>query len=175
MNDREFWNKASESDNLRNEWICDKNVSDEQCLEAIGKLKGKTLDLGCGIGRLTMGYGVDVSPKMLKLAKKGNEYKLGNGSKIPYPNNFFDSVFSVFMFQHIPDNSKLNYIKEVYRVLNKGIFRFQYVMGNEISEFNYQTSDKYMINSLEDNGFKIKIDKGLIYPEWTWITAVKLG
>lgn len=175
MNERNFWDQATESKDLRNEWICDRNVTDEQCIEAIGKLEGKILDLGCGIGRLTRGYGVDISPKMLKLAEPGNEYKLGDGRTIPYPDGFFDSVFSVFMFQHIPDLAKHGYIEEVYRVLNnKGVFRLQYVTGKERSRFNYQTDDGYMKVVLEETGFRIKdFDKGLIYPQWTWITSIK--
>lgn len=173
MNERNFWDKATESNNLRNEWICDKNVTDEQCLGAVGNLTGKILDLGCGIGRLTQGYGVDISPKMLELAKKGNEYKLGDGRTVPYPDNFFDSVFSVFMFQHIPDLAKHEYIEEVYRVLNKGKFRFQYVVGEERYRFNYQTSDDYIKAVLDDVGFKVKKVESLIYPQWTWVTAWK--
>lgn len=174
MRERNFWDKASESENLRNEWICDEKVSDEQCLEAIGELSGKILDLGCGIGRLTQGFGVDVSPGMIEKAKPGNEYRVGDGRTIPYPDNFFDSAFSLFMFQHIPDLAKHEYLEEVFRVLKRGIFRFQYVVGKEMSRFNYQTSDGYMKAITEDSGFKIKkTDKGLIYPEWSFITAIK--
>lgn len=174
MNERKFWDEATLSKNLRDEWLCDKNISDEQCLKAVGDLEGKILDLGCGIGRLTQGYGVDVSPRMLKLAKDGNEYKLGDGRTIPYPDGFFDSAFCVFMFQHIPDLAKHTYLEEVYRVLKKGVFRFQYVVGTQQTKFNYQTTDDYMKDATKDVGFNIlKVDQGLIYPEWTWITAVK--
>lgn len=171
MTEQEYWDQATTSQDLRNEWICDKDVTDNQCKKLIFPYlnKGKTLDLGCGIGRLTKGYGVDISPLMLKLAIPGNEYKLCDGRTIPYPDELFDNVFSVFMFQHIPDEAKKQYIKEVWRVLKpKGIFRLQYVEGDEIAPFSYQTRD------LQLEGFKVLSKENRIYPEWVWVTGVKV-
>lgn len=176
MTEQEYWDKAAQSENVRSEWICDKNVSDLQCLVAIiPHLKGplaeyKTLDLGCGIGRLTMGYGVDVSPEMIKIAKPGNEYKVCDGSSIPYPDEFFDNVFSVFMFQHIPDHKKVRYIKEIRRVLKPGgRVRLQYVREGEPGPFNYP------INEITLPGFELTdMAKGLIYPEWVWVSGKKV-
>lgn len=169
--EQQFWDEATKSKDLRNEWICDKDVTDQQCLDAILPYlkKGKTLDLGCGIGRLTTDYGVDISPKMLALARRGPQYKLTDGKHIPYPNNFFDNVFSMALFQHILDSEKENYIKEVHRVLkNGGVFRLQFVIGDEIAPFSYQTRGfdlgEFTIIDLED---------GLIFEEWRWLTLEK--
>lgn len=172
MNRSRFWDTATEADNLREQWICDKSVTNQQCREAIGELKGRTLDLGCGIGRLTTDFGIDLSPKMLALAKHrrpNKKFKLCDGWMIPYKDNYFDSVFSLFMFQHIPDDNKDSYMIEVYRVLKPGgKFRLQYVEYGEAGPFSYP------IENLELGDFKlIEKDKGLIMKEWTWLTLVK--
>lgn len=176
MTEREYWDNAAQSENVRDEWICDKNVTDIECLLAIiPHLNGpigeyRTLDLGCGIGRLTLGYGVDISPEMIERAKPGSEYKVCDGRSIPYPDEFFDNVFSVFMFQHIPDEAKLQYITEVRRVLRPGgRFRLQYVQGGEPGPFNYPTE------KIDLFGFEVTDEtRGLIYPQWIWITGKKL-
>lgn len=175
MNQRDYWNQAAQSDNLRDEWICDKNVSDEQCLDVIlPYLKGRSLDLGCGIGRLTQDCGVDISQEMIAKAKPGKRYKVNDGCTLPYEDGFFDSVYSVFMFQHIPTKNKLSYIKEVYRVLKKkGIFRLQFVTYGDKSPFSHPLTQEFMIDILECVGFKVKDAQVLIMKEWTWITAVK--
>lgn len=177
MNEREFWDKATKSTDLRNEWICDKDVTDEECLVAIMPyLKpGRILDLGCGIGRLTQGYGVDISPKMLQLAKPGNQYRLCRGRTIPWTRESFKNVFSVFMFQHIPDEGKISYIREVYRVLlPKGVFRFQYVEGSKESPFSYDALNDDVAEWLADAGFnEARFEYGTIHPKWTWVTAIK--
>lgn len=176
MNQRDFWDKATESDNLRNEWICDKEVTDQQCLDLIlPHLKdGKTLDLGCGIGRLTQGYGVDISPKMIELAKPGNEYRVCDGSSIPYPKATFDNVFSVFLFQHLPNRQKLDYLKEIERVLKPGgILRLQYVNDGDRGPMSHPISDYLMSDMLTRTGFKTTSKSNDIYGEWTWLTATK--
>lgn len=178
--ERQYWDKATKSKNLRNEWICDKNITDKQCLGAIlpDLREGKTLDLGCGVGRLTLNYGVDISEEMLKLAyfaKPQNEYKLCNGRSIPYPDEFFDNVFSFAMFQHIPDGAKQQYIKEVHRVLKPGgVFRLQFVVEGESGPFSYPVSLKIMYDYCDELGFDVNhIDHGLLAKEWIWLTAIK--
>jgi len=175
MTERDFWDKATESTDLRNEWICDENVTDEQCLEAIGEMPGVSLDLGCGIGRLTRDYGIDVSSKMLDLAKPGPKYRTCNGRYIPYADGFFDSVYSTFMFQHIPNPAKYRYVKEVFRVLKDGgIFRLQYVEGDNDEPFSHDVRYLVIESELFKTGFRTtKFDFGLIYPQWTWVTAQK--
>ena len=75
------------------------------------------LDLGCGIGRITKWmayrckkvYGIDISEEMIRLANLRKEkfvkqnivYYETDGSTIPYPENFFDFVFSYLVFQHM--------------------------------------------------------------------------
>jgi len=91
------------------------------------------LDLGCGIGRVEKFlaphckeiYGVDVSGKMIKLAKRNVIYEnvqfhKNNGRDLSvFPDKRFDFVFSVAVLQHIEKEDALFYLMEIYRVLKE--------------------------------------------------------
>jgi ubiquinone/menaquinone biosynthesis C-methylase UbiE len=181
-----YWDKAAEDPQVATKYIADVDL--EECLEAIVKslLVGSILEIGCGIGRLTTAiaerspacqlHGIDISSKMLDLAPKSSvKYKSSDGRSIPYPDESFESVYSMLVFQHIDDAAMLGYIKEAYRVLkDNGVFRFQFVEGdhNGFVDHNHQLTE--VRHWLQDAGFAIAtIDKGLVHPQWTWITGVK--
>lgn len=97
--------------------------------------RGRALDFGCGVGRLTQALcenfdqcsGVDIAPSMLDQAERFNKY----GSRCRYvlnqaddlrlfPDNTFDFVFSLIVLQHLePENAK-KYIREFIRILSPG-------------------------------------------------------
>jgi ubiquinone/menaquinone biosynthesis C-methylase UbiE len=96
-------------------------------------LSGKNvLDLGCGPGihlkkvieRGGTGCGIDISPKMIEVAKehcKGAKLKVGDIKNLNYEDNSFDIVFSSYVLDHIEDLVPV--IKEIKRVLKeKGQF-----------------------------------------------------
>lgn len=103
--------------------------------------KGKALDFGCGVGRLTQALaghfdrvcGVDIAPSMIALAKEYNRY----GDKCNYylnsadnlklfPDNSFDFIVSFITLQHMQSMYSKNYIKEFLRVLAlHGLLIFQ--------------------------------------------------
>lgn len=100
------------------------------------------LDIGCGIGRIAVPmleyfdevHGVDISPEMILKAKSLHKEKKRvsfhevDGSNLnPFKDSYFDCVYSIICFQHIPENEVLfSYFSEVARVLkNDGIFYFQ--------------------------------------------------
>lgn len=99
----------------------------------MAKPKETILDFGCGNGRAfpvfkeigAKYYGVDVSEKLLKLAKKkfpeANFLLLTNFFQIPYPENFFDKIYAISVFHHIPSQTfRKKILKEFYRVLKPG-------------------------------------------------------
>lgn len=95
----------------------------------------KSLDFGCGVGRLTQALaqyfdevvGVDISLSMIDLANKYNMYK----DKCKYclnttfdlrmfENNCFDFIYSNIVLQHIQPKYSIEYIKEFLRTLSPG-------------------------------------------------------
>jgi alkylated DNA repair protein alkB family protein 8 len=91
----------------------------------------KVLDFGCGNGRLLElladkefeYFGVDVSEKLIEIAK--NKYQKENTAfqkissvekKIPFENEFFDAIYSIAVFHHIPSkNYREELVKELYK------------------------------------------------------------
>ncbi len=98
--------------------------------------KLKVLDAGCGTGSIATElkkkypdidlYGIDIDEDMLliakaKIKKMASKIKLKKASidKLPFPNNYFDAVYSSLVFHHLPGEIKPKAISEIYRVLKK--------------------------------------------------------
>jgi ubiquinone/menaquinone biosynthesis C-methylase UbiE len=106
------------------------------CTEhGISPSRGKMLDFGCGVGRMTRAFseyfdscvGIDVSGKMVQLARTFNadrpacEFVASASAALPFADASFDFVFSVLVLQHLPEKSMiLGYISEFIRVANGG-------------------------------------------------------
>ena len=89
------------------------------------------LDLGCGTGRLLdrlekiypdlYGSGLDVSPEMLRQARKSRRYAPrllyieGDAAHLSTANKQFDAAFNTMSFLHYPEPLKV--LSEVYRTL----------------------------------------------------------
>lgn len=91
-------------------------------------LRGRFLDIGCGLGHFCRfmkarnseleTYGIDFSPKAIELAEKIDpkiDFRVADAMKIPFPDNFFDVVSALEIIEHLenPDEA----IKEWKRVL----------------------------------------------------------
>ncbi len=85
----------------------------------------KILDVGCGEGtRLDTllpkgikGWGIDPNEKAIAKAKKQysrHYFKIGTGESLPYPDNQFDLVYSVFAIEHCV--SPTQFITQMIRV-----------------------------------------------------------
>lgn len=102
---------------------------------------GRLLDFGCGVGRMTRGFsgfftscvGIDVSEKMIGLARKYNsglshcEFIASDAARLPLADKDFDFVFTVLVLQHLPTKRViLSYIAELIRVAKDGgVIAFQ--------------------------------------------------
>ena len=87
----------------------------------------RILDFGCGTGRFTAllaghfdSSGVDQSSEMLMLASGARFDHLGDGGRIPAPDNHFDVLWTCTVLQHIPDESIEGVVAEIHRVLRPG-------------------------------------------------------
>ena len=115
--------------------------------------RGRALDFGCGVGRLTQALavhfdevdGVDIAPSMIRLADRFNRhpkscrYHLNDRSDLrSFPDRSFDFVYSNITLQHIEPIYSTRYIREFVRVLSEpGVLVFQIpserVPGSEVS------------------------------------------
>ena len=98
--------------------------------------RGTALDFGCGVGRVTRAlanrfsecYALDISEKMINLAKQFNEgarncHFIVNVSDdlAIFPTNHFDMIYANIVLQHLPHREKIRtYIREFVRVLVPG-------------------------------------------------------
>jgi len=107
-------------------------------LAKIVKNNDKILDLGCGNGRLRAFFknldieyiGIDFSKELIRLAKENKglylenqKFLIGSVLNLPFSANYFDKIFSIAVFHHIP-SKKLRelFLKEAKRVLKPGGF-----------------------------------------------------
>ncbi len=123
-------------------WIYNELLEMPSILKLIGNGKGKKiLDFGCGTGIYTKLLtkkgarvkGFDISPKMLKIAKKENpnlDLRVGSGNKIPFDEKF-DIVLASLVIEYFNDWDKV--FKQINKVLKKGGF-FVFSMGNPVSD-----------------------------------------
>jgi ubiquinone/menaquinone biosynthesis C-methylase UbiE len=96
---------------------------------------GKALDFGCGVGRLSQALsrhfdsvtGVDISPKMVELAKAYDKtggkclFLLNEKNDLSiFGDGAFDFVFTDMVLQHMAPRYALDYIREFARVVKKG-------------------------------------------------------
>lgn len=121
-----------------------------EVLAYLGKLgktvpRGKALDFGCGLGRLSQALaehfaeveGVDIAASMVDGARSYNKhgqrvrYRVNTVDNLQcFPDNTFDFIYSNFTLQHIPPEASTNYIREFGRVLRpKGFAVFQVPSG----------------------------------------------
>lgn len=126
------------------------------------------LDLGCGTGemmRLILQqnkdkslYGIDLSEKMLEVAKEklGNHVNLilSDSEQLPFSDSFFDVVYCNDSFHHYPAPDKV--LSEVYRVLKpNGIFVmcdcWQPTIGRAIMNFYMKHSKKGDVKIYSEN------------------------
>ncbi len=94
----------------------------------------KVLDLGCGNGRLLEilknkeidYFGIDISEKLIEMTKEkypGAKFQRADVFNLPFANNFFDKIYAIRIFHHIPSQKlRLQFLKEARRVLKPGGF-----------------------------------------------------
>lgn len=111
-------------------------AGDTTLQEHLGNFQDRVaLEIGVGVGRMTESlannfqqvYGIDISPLMVETARKRlaglTNVVLAEtgGNVIPYPDNYFDFIFSYLVFKHFPDLRLVeDYFCEIKRVLRPG-------------------------------------------------------
>ncbi|MBU1132074.1 class I SAM-dependent methyltransferase [Patescibacteria group bacterium] len=98
-------------------------------------LKNKDiLDIGCGHGWCEMNFldrgvkkmaAIEISENDLQTIRNNIKderlrLKIGKSSRLPFPNNSFDTIVSWDVIEHIPKNTELHMFREASRVLKLG-------------------------------------------------------
>ena len=89
----------------------------------------RILDSGCASGHFfevlknkkVDYFGIDISEKLIEIARRNYpeaSFETVNALKLPFPDNFFDEVYSISVIHNIPSTEfRFQYLKEVIRVL----------------------------------------------------------
>jgi SAM-dependent methyltransferase len=116
----------------------------------------RLLEIGCGIGRMTkflaQAFGevhaTDVSPEMIEMARQRladlpnvHLYATNGVDLAGLPDEYFDIVFSIRVFQHVPSAAVIRAnLDDAYRKLRPGgVLRFQ---TNSINTFDFEDIEK---------------------------------
>jgi len=110
-------------------------VLDHLTLLGVPVPRGRALDFGCGVGRLTQALaqhfdeavGVDIAPSMITLANRYNRhgsrctYRLNEVDDLElFPSESFDFIYTNIVLQHMLPAYSKSYIREFMRVLKPG-------------------------------------------------------
>lgn len=106
----------------------------EFLVEKYAKEGEKILDLACGSGqwleffkkKKIIYFGIDFSEKLIEIAKKRypkSNFLVGNVTKLPFADEFFDKVYAIALFHHLPSKKlRSQVLNEIKRVLKKDGF-----------------------------------------------------
>lgn len=111
-------------------------ILDRAALYGVPSSRGRALDFGCGVGRLTRAvatrfrecYGLDISEEMIRRARELNPaarncvFRVsGDSTLAECPAEHFDCVLSLLVLQHLPSTRSISStISEFLRVLHRG-------------------------------------------------------
>ena len=146
------------------------------------------LDLGCGNGRLIelfydkkVGYtGLDSSEKLIDIAKKRHpqeKFIIAPTLNLPFPDNYFDKVYCLAVFFHIPSEEfRIQFLNEIKRILKPGglliltVWNLWYLWFHPLLWLRHRRSRKYFILILKYTLLKIvgrsKMDFKDIFMPW---------
>jgi len=202
--ERKYWDAvAKDRDRIAAEVYSDLDL--EECLAAVetgiagAPAEGYVLEIGCGVGRLTIPLaerhpywqfiGADISPEMIREARRrvrGILYMTIRGRNLAmFEDSFFVAAYSMTTLQHLPREAQREYVHEVYRVLKPGgVFRFQFVEEGAEGPLSHPVPYPEMAAWCEQAGFDaagnlyvgfnpVSTQHGLVRPQWGWVTAEK--
>ena len=156
-------------------------------VERLGLLRerGRALDFGCGVGRLTQALadyfqtvvGIDIAPSMVKLANQYNRF----GARCTYYVNAADNlrlfadrqfhfIYTNIVLQHMKPDYAKSYIKEFLRVLKpEGVLIFQLPSRHLMPSEGVEASSESVScppTAVGSTGLKRFIK--LHTPDWLW-------
>jgi len=137
----------------------------------------KTLDIGCGTGRVMLSFngnfvvGIDFSARMLALCRQkgGCLLILADAEYLPIRNSVFDLVTCMGLFEYYPLEIADKILAEIARVVK--------VSGRVVVDFpNSQVEDSYKLKLLEEkagNQIFIHEKEEILKTIWKYFTVKK--
>lgn len=160
----------------------------------------RALEIGAGVGRLVKAisstgrfnevYGVDSSMSIVLasqeyLRDRASVVHLGDGINLPFPDGYFDFVYSFTAFQHMVSLAIIHRnLREIRRVLTTGgLCRIQTISSNGDDPRDLKTYDGRVFRSVDefvqqfrDVGLEVVgTAEGLTHPKHIFVTARKVG
>lgn len=128
------------------------------------RVKGKVLEIGCGLGSL-LGYlnkdgcqaeGIDISEYAVKVCRdKGLKTQVANAEELPFEDNSFDYVVSAHILEHCDDPTKA--LLESLRVAKNGVIHIvPGHTGKDLTHRRYYTRKMMEEMCRNLDGFKAK-------------------
>jgi ubiquinone/menaquinone biosynthesis C-methylase UbiE len=108
------------------------------------------LDFGCGCGRITRYlhklysnctfFGTDIDEEAIlwcqqQLSQIGMFTKNGESPPLPFEDQYFDIIYSISIFTHLPENMQFDWLEELRRVTKPG----GYLLLTTQSRVNFKT------------------------------------
>ncbi len=136
-------------------------------LSVVGKSLGdfeRILDWGCGCGRTTRAlktllpgtpiYGSDIDPEAIAWLQKMytpryGEFRLApHAPPLPFEDGFFDFVFGISVFTHLPEDMQFGWLGELRRITRPG----SYLIMTTSGEKNYSNLPPELRRKVEEKG-----------------------
>src|SRR5262249_11359465 len=129
----------------------------------------KILDFGCGCGRIIQWfrilypdaeiYGTDIDKEAIEwcarnLALTGQFSVNEERPPLAYKDNFFDFVFSISIFTHLPENMQFEWLSELRRVTKPGGLLAISVQNEHLL---YNCGTRAQKNKMKKRGFYYRI------------------
>jgi len=175
-------------DNISESWANFRKKPRQKAVEFLNELpeSGIFIDIGCGSGRHTkifsekyISVGVDISKKMLVLAKKSDKkslYVQADFRNMPFKDSVFDKALCYAVIHHLNKNEQLKSLEELKRIMKQNssalltvwkrwqkrffpkciFYNELYVPWGAESRYYYLFSRHDFINTLKKAGFKLK-------------------
>jgi ubiquinone/menaquinone biosynthesis C-methylase UbiE len=153
MNLRERWTVQAD---LWAAWAQNGHEDDvlPQFYDLLPKQRGRTLDVGCGEGRMSRalrarGYdvvGIDVAPRLVELARERDpegQYRLAPAEELPFDDRSFDLLVAYNVLMNVDDPATA--VRESARVLRTG-GRFCISLVHPLASAGVWESGRFLIS-----------------------------
>ncbi len=157
INKNHFWHKS-------------KQLIVIKIIERYSSKKKGLLDVGCGNGQMLVHlndykktWGIDISARAIKIcAKKGiNNVKKGSIYRIPFNNNYFDTILLLDILEHTKPQHALREISRVLKrngiiIITVPAYKILWSKWDEIHKHKKRYKAEVLIHELNDAGFSVK-------------------